>query len=89
MSKYPLVDEAVSAAISLRALEKSGKVSSIDLAMLDRMVMAEHINMLRGVAHQACATLRKARRQIDAIASPQHAAWAEELDAAIMGLDGA
>ena len=88
MGKYPFVDEAVSAAISLRTLERSGKVSSIDLAMHDRMVMAEHINMLRGVAHQACATLRKARHEVDATASPQHAAWAEELDAAIAGLQG-
>lgn len=83
------VNEAVSAALALRALEKAGRASGIDLAMRDRMVMAEHINTLRDIAHQACATLRKARREIDATASPQHAAWAEELNAAIEGLERA
>ena len=83
------LNEAVSAALALRALEKVGKATGIDLAMRDRMVMAEHINQLRDVAHQACATLRKVRREVDATLSPQHAAWADELNAAIEGLGGA
>ena len=83
------VNEAVSAALALRALEKAGQASGIDLAMRDRMVMAEHINMLRDVAHQACATLRNVRREVDATASPQHAAWAEELNEAVDGLERA
>ena len=83
------VTEAVGSALSLRALQRSGKASSIDLAMRDRMVMAEHIHLFRGVAHQACATLRKVRREVDATASPQHAAWAEELNAAIARLEDA
>lgn len=82
------VNEAVSAAMALRELEKSGH-TGIDLAMRDRMVMAEHINLLRDVAHQACGTLRKVRQQVNATASPQHAAWAEELNAAIEGLGDA
>jgi len=83
------VNEAVSAALALQALEAAGKASGIDLAMRDRMVMASHINKIRDVAHQACATLRKARREVDATASPQHAAWADELNAAIAGLEQA
>lgn len=83
------VNEAVSAALALRALEIAGQASGIDLAMRDRMVMAEHINNLRDVAHQACATLRKVRREVDATASAQHAAWAEELNQAIAGLEKA
>lgn len=81
------VNEAVSAALALRALEMAGQASGIDLAMRDRMVMAGHINRLRDCSHQACATLRKARRVVDATASPEHAAWAEELNAAIDGLE--
>ena len=83
------VNEAVSAALALRELEKAGHAIGIDLAMRDRMVMAEHINTLRDSAHQACATLRKVRREVDMTASPQHAAWAEELNAAIAGLEQA
>lgn len=52
-----------------------------DKAALDAAVAA--------VAHQACATLRKARLAVDATASPQHAAWADELNDAIDALSRA
>ena len=84
--KYAEVNEAVSAALALRELEKSGH-TGIDLAMRDRMLMAEEINQLRKSARIAGATLRRALRQVDAAASPQHAAWADELNAAIAALD--
>ena len=47
------------------------------------LVEAEAENRRLGdAAFKSCATLRKARREVDATASPQHAAWADELNAA-------
>ena len=84
--KHLEVNSAVSAALALRELEKAGH-TGIDLAMRDRMLMAEEINRLREAARIAGATLRRARREVDATASPQHAAWAEELNTAVSALD--
>ena len=84
--KNAKVNEAISAALVLKTLAAHGYPSGNELAVKDMVVMADHINNMRDICHQACEVIRKVRRGIDATASPEHAAWASELEAAIDSL---
>ena len=78
-----------SVAMALRALELSGRASIVNNAISDNMLMATHIKITRNIARQAILTLRKVRQEFDGTHPPANQELANELDAAIAGLEEA